>query len=154
MQGKRGRRSRAGASQLLFGGAYIAFIERGAQGTRRFHLHVLTNRRVDVNRLRISWSTHLQVAHARVGIKEFDAARSAASYASKYVTKAIEGGAEFGRHRYRVGEGVEGPVPVYELVLGADVYEAAYTVLGPFWAFQPRICKVTGAGPPAVWAGW
>lgn len=154
MKGKQGRRRSAGASKRLFGGAYLAFAERGTKGTERWHIHVLTNRHIDVNALRISWAAHLGAAHARVGVKRFDAARSAASYASKYVSKAFDGGPEFGRHRYRVGEGVEAPVPVYAMVLGADVWEAAYTVLGPYMAWEPRICRVSGAGPPAVWAGW
>lgn len=159
MKGPSGRRKRPGASALIFHGAYMAFPERHPGG-HGWHWHVLTNRYVRAEVVRASWTGHLRgwgrsfgtFTHARVHGKSFGSSRSAASYASKYVGKAIDQVGELGRHRYRVGEGVEAPAPVYELLLARDVWDAAYQVIPT--ELEPRMVRVQGAGPPAVWAGW
>jgi hypothetical protein len=159
MRSGKGSTARGHASARLFHGAYIAFPER--HRTHGWHFHVLTNRIVDVNRLRVSWTSHCRQSmrfpdrFARVNVKEFDSSRSAATYAAKYVSKAVGTVVDLGRHRYRVGENVEAPCPVYALTLAADPYEALWMVLPSRVVDQePRMVSVRGAGPPAVWAGW
>jgi hypothetical protein len=158
MNGPGHRRGR-GPGSVYFQGAYIAIPELHPGG-HGWHWHVLTNRGVTFQLLQVSWTRHLHgrglcsgTALARVHVKSFGSSRSAASYASKYVTKVMQGH-ELGRHRYHVGDGVESPCPVYRLVMGADVWEATYEVLAPYLAALPRTCRVKGAGPPATWSGW
>ncbi len=154
---------RPGGGARLFGGAYIALPE--LHKTHGWHWHVLTNRRVGVEELRVAWTVFLRTrrllsvrsAWARIHVKAFDESRSASAYASKYVTKAVEGGELDGRHRYRVGDQVEAPCPSYGLEAGGDVWEVALRVgqesAGALWT-TARIFKVECAGPPCVWVGW
>jgi hypothetical protein len=148
-----GKHHRGGAAQL-FGGAYIAIPERHPGG-HGWHWHILTNRRPVAQLVQASWSRHLGSSkHVRVHHKHWSDPKAAASYAAKYVAKAMEPGA-LGRHRYHVGESVEVPAPAYELILAGDVYEAIWKVLPAAADGIARVCKVdTGAGPPAAWAGW
>ncbi len=156
------RHDPTGAGARLFGGAYIAVPE--LHKTHGWHWHVLTNRRVQVQGVLTAWTVFADAVGllgaakwARVHVKEFDAARSASAYASKYVTKAVEGGELDGRHRYRVGEQVEAPCPSYGLELGVDVWEVALRVgqesAGALWS-SARLFGVKSAGPPCVWVGW
>jgi hypothetical protein len=93
--------------------------------------------------------------HARVNVKTFGSSRSAASYASKYLSKDLgESSHEFNGQRYHVGNGVESPIPAYSMVLAGDVFQAAADVLASYRTPQFRQVVVSGAGPPAIWAGW
>jgi hypothetical protein len=147
----------------LFCGAYIAVPE--LHKTHGWHWHILTNRRVQVEAVRVAWTAHLHnrgltsasSPWARIHVKAFDSSRSASAYASKYVTKAVEGRELDGHHRYRVGHMVESPCPSYGLELGADVWEVALRVgqesSGSLWT-TARLLKVESPGPPCVWVGW
>jgi hypothetical protein len=158
------RHDRVGGGARLFGGAYILVLERHPKG-HGWHWHVLTNRRVLVQLLRVAWTDHLRSrgllsvssVWARVHAKEFPQARSAAAYAAKYVTKAVECGALDGHHRYTLGDNVEAPCPSYGLELGRDVWEVAQRVgqesSGALWT-TARLFKVECPGPPVVWVGW
>lgn len=157
------RHDRPGGGAALFGGAYILVLE--LHKGHGWHWHVLTNRRVDVGRVRVMWTAHLDSRGllsesskwARVHVKEFEQARSASAYASKYVTKAVECGELDGHHRYTLGDGVEEPCPSYGLELGRDVWEVALRMgqesSGALWS-TARLFKVECPGPPVVWVGW
>jgi hypothetical protein len=156
-----GNARKRGGAAALFGGAYIAVPE--LHRSHGWHWHLLTNREVRVEPVRASWSSHCHRSgmfssvpqHVRLHVKDFGNSRSAATYASKYVGKAVGAVVDLGRHRYFVGEGVEAPCPVYSIALAGDAYEALWAALPDgVAAREPRLVLVSGAGPPAVWAGW
>lgn len=89
-----------------------------------------------------------------VGSTSRDAARKAAGYLSKYVTKSFDVDLA-GLHRYEVGQGFQ---PVVQRVEGRssdDVLTQACALMG---AAPVRRWSSADAedwkGPPAVWFGW
>jgi hypothetical protein len=153
---------RNGPGKRFFDGCYVAVPERHPGG-HGWHWHVLVGRHADVNLVRISWTRYLRLKGrcgeeqlARVNVKLWGSARTAAAYAAKYVSKAFEAAdIPAGSHRYKVGDSVGYLAPVYGLIIAGDVHEAVDKVMAQLTDDPFSVWVVpAGTGPPGALVSW
>jgi hypothetical protein len=141
---KRGLRGEVG-----YEGAYVIGFERHKSGA--WHINVLLGEYLPQDRMTASWGrghTWVSKFRGRQGESMRDAARRAAGYVAKYVSKEfadLPGGV----HRYEVAQGFAvREVRVFALSATGLVEECGREILYRFDAPAAE----SGRGPPIVWA--
>lgn len=138
--------------RTVYGGAYVVGWERHKSGA--WHVNVLVADRLDhaaVARLwgrGFVWVSKFRSGH---GEGQRDAARRAAAYVAKYVTKEF---ADLppGLHRYEVAQGFQlREVRVYGLSASGLLWACE---AGPAAHRFDAIAPEAGRGPPIVWAAF
>lgn len=126
---------------------------------QRFHVHFAVGRFIRRQVIDSAWGhgfVHIKLlGDLPVGSGSWGEARLAARYLSKYVGKAFDDSATFGRHRYEVAQGFQ---PQARLVQGcspAEVVASASAVMGsaPRHVWSSDEVQDWKA-PPSLWVAW
>ena len=137
---------------LGYQGAYVLGWERHKSGA--WHVNVLIGSRVEHEAVAGSWghgNVWVSLHKGRQGESMRDAARRAAAYVAKYVSKEFSEAGEEGVHRYEVAQGFQlRVVRVFALSASGIVEEAGGEVVYRFDAPTSESLR----GPPIVWAAF
>ncbi|MGY1651711.1 hypothetical protein ACI79X_10885 [Geodermatophilus sp. SYSU D01119] len=123
------------------------------------HGHFAVGKYIRKSLLRSAWGrgfVHIKLlSDLPVGSTGREAARAAAGYLSKYVSKTFDAPHLFGRHRYDVAQGFQPPVRRLSGASADDVLHQAVEVMGlpPIRAWSSSEVEDWDR-PPAVWFAW
>jgi hypothetical protein len=133
-----------------------------------WHWHVLTDRRIPVNRVRSQWTSYLArrglevsggARWVRFNVTMFKSSQGAARYAAKYVSKVCDVPA--GRHRYAMSDSARPLDPIVGMVSAEDgfdvlrqVFDVETMPMGAWCFLSDQGYEKDWIGPPLVLVRW
>jgi hypothetical protein len=127
--------------------------------THGLHAHFALGRYVRKSLVRSTWGRGFvnarYLSDLPVGSGTREAARRAAGYLSKYVSKTFDAPHLFGRHRYDVAQGFQPPVRRLTAATADELLAQACEVMGerPIRSWSSADVEDWDR-PPAVWFAW
>jgi hypothetical protein len=147
--------------RTLRGGKRFAYVwvPEWHPGGHGLHVHTAVGQYIHKSVIRTAWPHGWvkgnRFTTLRHGATDLEAARAAAGYLGKYLSKTFEDGQGFGRHRYEVGQGFQPKRIVYD---GGSVEEVLWTACQHMnsapavsWSSQDTD---DWQGPPTRWFQW